>query len=85
MNKKNSHPMVQLRTLHSQTLKFGFADVFVCNNLVHVYTASGSISDAHKVFDESSCRDVVSYNLIIDGYVKRGETGKARDAFTKCL
>nr|XP_009778501.1 PREDICTED: pentatricopeptide repeat-containing protein At5g61800 [Nicotiana sylvestris] len=69
-------------TLHSQALKFGFlADAFVCNNLVHVYTVNGNTSDAHKVFDESCCRDVVTYNLIIDGYVKAGEMGKAREMF----
>ncbi|XP_009604837.1 pentatricopeptide repeat-containing protein At5g61800 [Nicotiana tomentosiformis] len=70
------------KTLHSQALKFGFlADVFVCNNLVRVYTVSGNTSDAHKVFDESCCRDVVTYNLIIDGYVKAGEMDKARVVF----
>ncbi|XP_006341456.1 pentatricopeptide repeat-containing protein At5g61800 [Solanum tuberosum] len=70
------------RTLHSQALKFGFlVDVFVCNNLVRVYTVSGSISDARRVFDESCDRDVVSYNLIIDGYVKAGEIGEAREVF----
>ncbi|KAJ8536127.1 hypothetical protein K7X08_034528 [Anisodus acutangulus] len=42
---------------------------------------SGSISNAHNVFDESSSRGVVSYNLIIDGYVKAGEIGKARKVF----
>lgn len=70
------------RTLHSQALKFGFlVDVFVCNNLVRVYNVNGSFSDARKVFDESCSRDVVSYNLMIDGYVKAGEIGDARKMF----
>ncbi|CAN4088663.1 unnamed protein product [Withania somnifera] len=75
-------PTLILLTLHSQAFKFGFlVDVFVCNNLVRVYNVNGSSSDAYKVFDESCCRDVVSYNLMIDGYVKAGEIEDARKMF----
>ncbi|KAM3246356.1 pentatricopeptide repeat-containing protein [Capsicum annuum] len=70
------------KTLHCQALKFGFlVDVFVCNNLVRVYNVNGSIGDARKVFDESCSRDVVSYNLMIDGCVKAGEIEDARKVF----
>ncbi|CAK9186875.1 unnamed protein product [Ilex paraguariensis] len=43
--------------------------------------AGGYIHDAFKVFDESCDKDVVSYNAMIDGFVKAGETGKARELF----
>lgn len=39
------------------------------------------LNDANKVFDESSYRDVVSYNTLIDGYVKARDVGKARELF----
>ncbi|XP_024971780.1 pentatricopeptide repeat-containing protein At5g61800 [Cynara cardunculus var. scolymus] len=70
------------KTIQSQSLKFGFAiDVFVCNNLIHLYCICSCIDDAYKVFDESPDRDVVSYNVILDGLVKAGETGRARQVF----
>ncbi|XP_071722501.1 pentatricopeptide repeat-containing protein At5g61800-like [Rutidosis leptorrhynchoides] len=65
--------------LHSQVLKFGFGvDLFVLNSLVPV---SGCLNDAYKVFDESSCVDVVTYNVMIDGFVKAGEILRARELF----
>ncbi|CAI9262779.1 unnamed protein product [Lactuca saligna] len=70
------------KTIQSQSLKFGFTtDVFVCNNLIHVYCHCGLIDDAYKVLDESAHRDVVSYNVILDGLVKAGETERARQVF----
>ncbi|KAL8256840.1 hypothetical protein R6Q59_028881, partial [Mikania micrantha] len=70
------------RTIQSQCLKIGFlSDVFVCNNLVHVYCNCSRIDDAYKVFDESPERDVVSYNVILDGFVKAGEIECARQVF----
>ncbi|XP_071711688.1 pentatricopeptide repeat-containing protein At5g61800-like [Rutidosis leptorrhynchoides] len=69
-------------TVHLQCLKFGvMVDVFVCNNLVHVYCVCGCIGNARKVFDESPDRDVVSYNVILDGYVKSGDVESARKLF----
>lgn len=76
----NSCSLVE--TLHCQALKFGFlADLFVSNSLLHVYSVSGEIWKAYNVFDECSHRDVVSYNAMIDGFVKVGEIGKARELF----
>ncbi|KAK9277977.1 hypothetical protein L1049_027534 [Liquidambar formosana] len=70
------------QTLHSLALKFGFtADLFVRNNLICVYSISDRVHDAYHVFYECSQRDVVSYNSLIDGFVKAGETGRARELF----
>ncbi|GLT39907.1 hypothetical protein SLA2020_140730 [Shorea laevis] len=70
------------QSIHTQALKFGFvADLFVLNSLIHVYSVINGIIDAHKVFDESSVRDVVSHNSLIDGYVKLGDVAQARQLF----
>lgn len=70
------------KTIQSQSLKFGFSiDVFVCNNLIHMYCICSHIHDAYKVFDECPERDVVSYNVILDGLVKAGETKRAPQVF----
>lgn len=70
------------QALHCQSLQFGYsADVFVVNCLISVYSVMGCIGDAYQVFDESSDRDVVSYNTLADGFVKAGEIERARELF----
>ncbi|KAM1025423.1 hypothetical protein ACFX13_039284 [Malus domestica] len=70
------------QALHSQSLKFGFAShLFVSNTLIHVYSICHNLSHACKVFDESSHRDVVSYNALLDAFVKAGEISRARQLF----
>lgn len=51
------------------------------NSLIHGYMVSDMCNDAYKVFDESPQRDVVSYNVLIDGLVKAGDVVKARELF----
>eukprot|EP00257_Ricinus_communis_P001059 XP_002511070.2 pentatricopeptide repeat-containing protein At5g61800 isoform X1 [Ricinus communis] len=68
--------------LHSQVFKFGFvSDLYVINSLIHVYSLFDCLNYACQVFDESSDRDVVSYNALVDGFVKAGEFVKAREIF----
>ncbi|KAJ4837612.1 Pentatricopeptide repeat-containing protein [Turnera subulata] len=68
--------------LHSQALKSGFvSDLFLTNSFVRVYSTLGLLSYACKVFDESSHRDLVSYNTLLDGLVKAGEIEQARGFF----
>ncbi|MQL78021.1 hypothetical protein Taro_010453 [Colocasia esculenta] len=71
------------RALHSQAVKFGFdGDEFVSNTLISVYAnSSASVAVVQRLFDHSSHRDVVSYNTLIDGYVKAGEMTQARKIF----
>ncbi|WJX53818.1 hypothetical protein P8452_39771 [Trifolium repens] len=76
------HSLSLAQCLHSQVIKFGFlADLFVLNSLVRVYSVNDSVNDAHKVFCESSYRDVVSYNAMIDGFVKSFQLDRARELF----
>ncbi|KAK4569300.1 hypothetical protein RGQ29_004627 [Quercus rubra] len=76
------HAFPTAKTLHSQAFKFGFAaNLFVLNSLIHVYSVSDRIDDAYRVFNESSYRDVVSYNAMIDGFVKAGEIAQAHRLF----
>ncbi|RRT78731.1 hypothetical protein B296_00017648 [Ensete ventricosum] len=71
------------RSLHSQALKFGFAaDLYVRNSLIRTYASCLSLLEAHGLFDECpSTRDVVTYNTLIDGYVKAGDIAFARKLF----
>lgn len=76
------HALPASQTLHSQAFKFGFAaDSFVLNSLIHVYSVSDRIDDAYRVFDKSSYRNVVSYNAMIDCFVKAGEIARGHQLF----
>ncbi|KAF5205488.1 Pentatricopeptide repeat-containing protein [Thalictrum thalictroides] len=56
---------------HAQIVKFGLdSNVFVQSALINVYSLSGQISIARRLFDKSSKRDVVSWNAMISGYNK---------------
>ncbi|XP_073014273.1 pentatricopeptide repeat-containing protein At5g66520-like [Typha latifolia] len=68
---------------HTQVVKRGFlSDVYVVNTLIGLYSAFGEMSSAQKLFDSSSeVLDVVSWNTIIDGYVKSAALDVARKVF----
>ncbi|KFK35866.1 hypothetical protein AALP_AA4G047000 [Arabis alpina] len=49
----------------------------VVNALIHMFGSCGEMSNARKVFDRSPVRDLVSWNILINGYKKIGEAEKA--------
>ncbi|XP_028766139.1 pentatricopeptide repeat-containing protein At5g61800-like [Neltuma alba] len=70
------------QSVHSQAFKFGFvAHLFVLNSLVRVYSVHDRVDDAYQMFAESPYRDVVSYNTMIDGFVKARQITRAREMF----
>ncbi|XWS41931.1 hypothetical protein CRYUN_Cryun17cG0124700 [Craigia yunnanensis] len=44
----------------------------VCNSLIDMYGRCGEFTSARKVFDEMVGRDLLSWNLMISGYVSNG-------------
>ncbi|KAI3817937.1 hypothetical protein L1987_11738 [Smallanthus sonchifolius] len=72
------------RSIHAHSFKFGVHDdVYVGNSMISFYTGFRILACARKVFEEMSERDVVSWNLIITGYLRSGELDMARDLFVK--
>uniref|UniRef100_A0A7N0ZYU8 DYW domain-containing protein n=1 Tax=Kalanchoe fedtschenkoi TaxID=63787 RepID=A0A7N0ZYU8_KALFE len=68
--------------LHSQVLRLGFGcDVYVVNTLINLYGVCGNMGDARKVFDGSPVLDLVSWNSILEGYVKKVDVEEARAVF----
>ncbi|KAM0842066.1 hypothetical protein ACQ4PT_058600 [Festuca glaucescens] len=56
---------------HSFLIKSGYvSDLFAANSLLHFYGSFGLPSLAHRLFDEMPVRDTVSFNTLIDSYVK---------------
>ncbi|KAD5317523.1 hypothetical protein E3N88_17493 [Mikania micrantha] len=59
--------------VHSVVIRNGFGSlVFVQNGLVHMYAACGRAESAHKLFDEMSERNLVTWNSVINGFVLNG-------------
>ena len=61
---------------HVLQLGFG-SDLFVHNAMIHMLVSCGELETARKVFDESSVRDLVSWNSLINGYARAGLASEA--------
>ncbi|XP_050236636.1 pentatricopeptide repeat-containing protein At2g45350, chloroplastic [Mercurialis annua] len=61
-------------------LEFG-SDLFLQNCLIALYIRCKCIGNARQVFDKMRRRDSVSYNSMIDGYVKLGKVDIAGELF----
>ncbi|KAJ0533148.1 putative tetratricopeptide-like helical domain superfamily, DYW domain-containing protein [Helianthus annuus] len=76
------HNIVAGFQVHGHVIKLGFyGDVFVGNSLVNLYFVFGEEKCARQVFDEMSRRDLVTWNVVIAGWVKLGRVGDARKVF----
>ncbi|XVF69661.1 hypothetical protein PTKIN_Ptkin11bG0099600 [Pterospermum kingtungense] len=65
-------------------LKLGFdGDTYVHNGVIHFLVSSGELELASKVFDESCLRDLVSWNSLINGYVRSGRAKEAIRVYRK--
>lgn len=59
------------RSVHGFSIRKGFdlEDVFVRNSLIDMYSKGFDVDSAFKVFDETICRNIVSWNSILAGFV----------------
>ncbi|KAL1554356.1 pentatricopeptide repeat-containing protein, mitochondrial [Salvia divinorum] len=68
--------------LHSLSTKVGFdCNVHVQTALVNMYADSRYLVEAKKVFDEMPDRNMVTWNVLLTGFVKWGEIAAARAIF----
>ncbi|KAH7422876.1 hypothetical protein KP509_12G030100 [Ceratopteris richardii] len=60
--------------VHAQILKHLALenDIQITNVLIDMYAKSGAFDKAHKLIDEASSRDVVSWTSLITGYIDHG-------------
>ncbi|XP_065853469.1 pentatricopeptide repeat-containing protein At1g09190 [Euphorbia lathyris] len=62
------------RCIHKNIIIVGFGRFnSIRIGVIELYTTGGIMEDANKVFDEMSERDVIVWNLMINGYCKRGD------------
>lgn len=77
-----SHSVSFGRGIHGYAQKVGFGGcVYVASSLVDMYGKCGFLSDAEKVFDKMSERNVVAWNSLIVGYFQNGMHQEAIKAF----
>ncbi|XVE75171.1 hypothetical protein DITRI_Ditri12bG0074200 [Diplodiscus trichospermus] len=70
------------KQVHAHALKYGFgSDVYVNNSLIHFYASCGFLELAEKVFDKMSERSLVSWNVLIEGFVQFGQFNNALNLF----
>ncbi|KAG6604009.1 Pentatricopeptide repeat-containing protein, partial [Cucurbita argyrosperma subsp. sororia] len=67
------------RSVHSQIIKKGLhLGVYLLNNLMTFYAKTGSVRDAHHVFDEMPIKSTFSWNTLISAYAKQGNFNASR-------
>lgn len=72
------------KSIHARIIKAGLhMGVFLMNNLMNFYAKTGSLSDAHRVFDEMSVRTTFSWNTILSACAKQGRFDVALGIFNE--
>ncbi|KAF7837293.1 pentatricopeptide repeat-containing protein [Senna tora] len=70
------------RSVHGRIIKEGlYLGVFLMNNLINYYAKTGSVSDAHYLFNEMSARTTFSWNTILSAFAKGGNMKAAHKVF----
>lgn len=64
----------QGKLLHDLSIRSGYAtSILIGNTLIDMYSKSGFLKEARKVFDGISHQDTVTWNAMIAGYVEHGQ------------
>ena len=76
--------ILNCRMLHALSFKLGLEALnIVATNLVHMYCVCSSLGNARVLFDEIPERNVVTWNVMLNGYSKSGLVDLARDLFER--
>ncbi|XP_021835182.2 pentatricopeptide repeat-containing protein At5g19020, mitochondrial isoform X2 [Spinacia oleracea] len=72
------------RALQAYSTKVGLKDiVLVSTNLLHLYCLKSSLDDARRLFNEMPEKNIVSWNVMLNGFSKARYVDLARDLFEK--
>ncbi|KAH7660728.1 TPR-like protein [Dioscorea alata] len=64
--------------IHGYIIRAGFhPSDFVRNSLIDMYSKCGSTDKAYKIFAELESKDIVTWNVMISGYVQNGKSEEA--------
>lgn len=73
------------REVHAQFLESGLetCDLFVASTIIDMYARCGSMVDAQRVFDALPDRDIVTWNALVAGYARQGQSELVFDLLDK--
>lgn len=72
------------RLVHERIQLMGVKeDVFLASSLIKLYAENGCIHHARCLFDKIPLKDVVLWNVMIDGYVKNGDANNSIEVFLR--
>ncbi|XP_043711716.1 pentatricopeptide repeat-containing protein At5g19020, mitochondrial [Telopea speciosissima] len=70
--------------IHGLAVKLGLQSFnLVSTNLIHMYSACLNLADAKVIFDDNPERNIVTWNVMLNGYSKAGLIDSARDLFDR--
>ncbi|KAL7619004.1 hypothetical protein Lser_V15G00353 [Lactuca serriola] len=70
------------KQVHGHVLQSGVqSNIVIENSILDMYIKCDGITDGHKVFDEMTDKDVISWNSLIYGHIKLGQMKRARELF----
>ncbi|KAK9271147.1 hypothetical protein L1049_026736 [Liquidambar formosana] len=80
---QSCYSLKEVRKIHAVVMKcLGSSVVYVDNNLISAYLRFGKLTNAHKVFNEMSERNVVSWTAVLNGYFRFGLDDEALRLFS---
>ncbi|KAK9162497.1 hypothetical protein Syun_003399 [Stephania yunnanensis] len=72
--------------IHSMVLKIGFESyAVVATSLIDMYSKSGLMESASKIFGKIDTRDLVSRNAMIMGFARNGQSREAMELFEQLV
>ena len=72
--------------IHAHILRRGLLveeNPHLCNSLINMYAKCGILSKAQELHEESGSRNVVSWNVLISGYVRHELNEEALDCYKR--
>ncbi|XP_042464618.1 pentatricopeptide repeat-containing protein At5g39680-like [Zingiber officinale] len=69
--------------IHARLLKTSLLGLVQANHLIGLYANFGQLVDAHRLFDEMPDRNVVSFNMLMAGYLHSGFPEKVLSVFKR--
>ncbi|XP_010496540.1 PREDICTED: pentatricopeptide repeat-containing protein At4g08210 [Camelina sativa] len=73
-------------SIQAHIIKQGISqNVFLANNVISMYVDFRHLGDAHKVFDEMTERNIVTWTTLVSGYTCDGKPNKAIELYRSML
>ncbi|XVF13774.1 hypothetical protein REPUB_Repub08aG0236400 [Reevesia pubescens] len=74
------------KSFHCLSIKVGMLwDCSLCNALLDMYAKCGDLTSSESMFEWMECRDVVSWNSMLNGFLYNGDPGKSLCCFREMI